>query len=781
MLGAAALVLGVEDVRNNVFSFGPVGSRFSNKVLPLIAIVTLAAIGLAAFAIFWAVRQSDEAAIERQLQMMERSVRGIVRELSLQQEVIAVWDDPVLQLGKTPLNAQWLDENFGSWLHRTYGHNQVYILNAQDDPVYAAIDGVRAEPRAFNQVRLDLGSHLAELRQREGAPPQSLDGPAADSKHLTSGRAVYDAHLLKLIDRPAAVSAMRIVPHSEAVMQQPGREFVLVSVRFLDGAFLQQLAERNLIEGLRFSSSALKTDGEVSVPLKSDTGSLIGYFVWKPETPGTKILDIIGPASALFSALILGLMGLLLSWLWRAMSALRRMVVELRASEAQAQHLAFHDGLTGLPNRALFDDRLDQALARTQRGEKVSVLMLDLDRFKHVNDTLGHHAGDSLIRELAGRLSQLLRSRDTIARLGGDEFAIVQTGITGDDDVDALCTRILAAVREPFDILGRQAFVGISIGVAVAPEAGSDRVEIMRKADIALYRAKAEGRGCYRTFTAEMDATIKVRGTIEDELRAALATGEGLEILYQPQVAGTGNPIVGLEALVRWRHPTRGMILPAQFIPVAEQTGLISQLGEWVLREACSTSRRWPDLFISVNLSPVQFRTDGFAERTIEIIRESGADPGKIELEITEGVFLDEGSQTAQTLKTLRAAGFRIALDDFGTGFSSLGYLHRFEVDKIKIDRSFVSSLGKEESATAIVSAMIALGQAMSLMVTAEGVETKEQEHFLRSAGCDELQGFWYSKALPREQVARLLDRASQSAQGGGGYHIAEHSHGAAQ
>jgi diguanylate cyclase (GGDEF)-like protein len=423
--------------------------------------------------------------------------------------------------------------------------------------------------------------------------------------------------------------------------------------------------------------------------------------------------------------------------------------------------------LTGLPNRALFDDRLDQALARTQRGEKVSVLMLDLDRFKHVNDTLGHHAGDSLIRELAGRLSRLLRSSDTVARLGGDEFAIVQTGIGDNDDVEALCARILAAVREPFDILGHQAFVGASIGVALAPDAGFDRVEIMRKADIALYRAKAEGRGCYRTFTAEMDETVKVRGTIEEELRAALAAGEGLEVAYQPQVAGAGKPIVGLEALVRWRHPTRGMILPDQFIPVAEQTGLISQVGDWVLRDACATSRRWPNLFISVNLSPVQFRVDGFAERMIEIARETGADPRRIELEITEGVLLDDGGHAAETLRSLRAAGFRIALDDFGTGYSSLGYLHRYEVDKIKIDRSFVSSLGKEESATAIVNAIVALGQALDLTVTAEGVETTEQESFLRKAGCDELQGYRYSKAVPKEQIARLLDRSSPPAQQG--------------
>ncbi len=760
------MLLGAK-LRDKVFSNSWAGPRLSNKVLPLIALITLVALGLAAFALFWAVRQSDEAAVQRQLQMTERSVQGILRELSLQQETVAVWDDPVLQLSKPSLDPQWIDENLGSWLTRTYGHNQVFILNAQDQPVFAAVEGALVEPDAFGQVQDDLRGQLTNLREHKGAPPQASSAPTEDGKHLTSGKAVYDAHLLRLIGRPAAVSAMRIVPHSDAVAQQPGTEFVLVSVRFLDGPFLQKLAERNLIEGLRFSSTQHKADGEVSVPLKSDTGSLIGYFVWKPETPGTKILGIIGPAGALFSALVVILMGLLLSWLWRAMSALQRIVVELRASEAQAQHLAFHDVLTGLPNRALFDDRLDQALARTQRGEKVSVLMLDLDRFKHVNDTLGHHAGDSLIRELAGRLSRLLRSSDTVARLGGDEFAIVQTGIGDNDDVEALCARILAAVREPFDILGHQAFVGASIGVALAPDAGFDRVEIMRKADIALYRAKAEGRGCYRTFTAEMDETVKVRGTIEEELRAALAAGEGLEVAYQPQVAGAGKPIVGLEALVRWRHPTRGMILPDQFIPVAEQTGLISQVGDWVLRDACATSRRWPNLFISVNLSPVQFRVDGFAERMIEIARETGADPRRIELEITEGVLLDDGGHAGETLRSLRAAGFRIALDDFGTGYSSLGYLHRYEVDKIKIDRSFVSSLGKEESATAIVNAIVALGQALDLTVTAEGVETTEQESFLRKAGCDELQGYRYSKAVPKEQIARLLDRSSPPAQQG--------------
>lgn len=751
-------------MRNEVFQVKQMGAQVSSKALLIIALITFTGLTLAAGSIVWAVRQSDAAAVERQLQMTERSVRGILRELSLQQEVVAVWDDPVLELNKMPLNVQWVDQNLGSWLTRTYGHDHVYVLNARNEAVFAAVDGAPVEPHTFGQIAPALTNHLAELREQQSTLPGSVAaGP--NGRHLTSGRAVYDSHLLELVGRPAAISAMRIVPHSNEVVQPPGSEFILVSVRFLDSAFLQQLSEKNLIEGLRFSATEHKGNDEVSVPIASDTGGLIGYFVWRPETPGTKILRIIGPTGALLSVLILALMGMVLGWLARAMAALEGMVLELSASEAQAQHLAFHDVLTGLPNRSLFNDRLDQALARIQRGERVSVLMLDLDRFKHVNDTLGHHAGDTLIQDLSARLSNLLGGSETLARLGGDEFAIVQTGVTGEGDIDSLCTRILSAVREPFDILGHQAFVGVSIGIALAPDAGSERVEVMRKADIALYRAKAEGRGCYRTFTAAMDETVKVRSSIEEELREALATGTGLEVAYQPQVSGAGKPIVGFEALVRWRHPKRGMILPDQFIPVAEHTGLISQLGELVLRDACLTSRRWPSQFISVNLSPIQFRVDGFAQRVIQIARESGADPGKIELEITEGVLLEDGGQTAQALKTLRRAGFRIALDDFGTGYSSLGYLHRYEVDKIKIDRFFVSSLGKEESATAIVSAIIALGQAMNLTVTAEGVETEEQERFLQSAGCDELQGYRYSKAVSKEQATYLLGRAPQREQ----------------
>lgn len=747
-------------MRSSILPFDQVDAKTSRKLLPLIGAAVLTVLALAAFAITWAVRESDAAAVARQLRMTENSLRGSLRELTLQQEIGAVWDDPVEHLNSGKHDPAWLDDNIGTWYTRTYGHNNVYLLNPRNEPIYAGVEGTRVDPSAYNDVRLAVEPHVQDVRRAPKTPPITLDVQPSDSPHLTTGRAVYDAHLLKLLGRPAAVSVMRIVPHSEAVPQEDGREYLLVSVRFLDGTFLKEIAHKNLIDQLRFSATSDRAPDEVAIPLTSDMSERIGYFVWKPDTPGTKILSIIGPATALVCLVVLGIIALLLRWLGRMISTLGKTVIELRASEAQAQHLAFHDVLTGLPNRALFNDRLDQALARAQGGETVAVLMIDLDRFKNVNDTLGHHGGDSLIREFAERLSALVSAGDTVARLGGDEFAIVQTDISGEEEVKALCERILASVHQPFDVLGHQSFVGASIGIALAQDAGPDRIEIMRRADIALYHAKDEGRGCYRAFSPVMDESVQVRGTFEDDLRTALATGEGLEVAYQPQVSTDGKPILGLEALVRWRHPTLGMIPPEQFIPIAEHTGLITQLGELVLRDACAASRTWPDVFISVNLSPVQFRAERFADRVIQIVRECGADPTRIELEITEGVFLDESRQPAAALKALRAAGFRIALDDFGIGYSSLGYLREYEVDKIKIDRSFVSSLGQDKSASAIVSAIVALGQAMNLTVTAEGVETPEQHHFLQSAGCDELQGYLFARALPKEQVSSLMSRA---------------------
>jgi len=727
------------------------------RIALTVTLVTLAALLLTGVALYSASRESNAVSIERQLRTTERSIRAIVGELSQQQEMVAVWDDAIEQLAKDELDFQWLDANMGIWLSKTFGQDQVYILDPNDQPIYAGVDKERVSPNAFDQVRPGLESLIQGLRGSRQSPHADHEQKASQSPYLTTGKAVVDAHLLELLGRPAAVSVMKIIPESDAVSVEPGREHLLVSIRFLDGSFVTQIADRNLIDGLRFSRSSMGSDDEISVPLTSDEGDLIGYFLWKPELPGQRILSFVAPLAATTSLAIIFVMFLLVRSLRRSAAQQEMTIVELRASQAQAQHLAFHDVLTGLPNRALFDDRLDQALSRTRRGEKIAVLMIDLDRFKHINDNLGHQAGDSLIREFAKRLSGMVGTGDTVARLGGDEFAVIQVGIRDGAEVEALCDRILSALDDPFEILGHQVYAGASIGIALAPDFGFDRVDIMRKADIALYSAKDEGRDCYRMFTAAMDEAVKVRSTIEDDLRSALRRGEELSVVYQPQFKSNGRSIVGLETLVRWNHPTRGPILPEQFIPVAEQTGLISRLGDWVLQQACLASRQWPDLFISVNVSPAQFRVHGFAERVLEIVRENGADPHRIELEITEGVLLDNAGETAGTLRQLRAAGFRIALDDFGTGYSSLGYLQRFAIDKIKIDRSFVMSLGKTANSMAIVKSIVALGQAMDLTVTAEGVETEHQKSFLSTAGCNEMQGFLFSKALPLDQVARLL------------------------
>jgi diguanylate cyclase (GGDEF)-like protein len=431
--------------------------------------------------------------------------------------------------------------------------------------------------------------------------------------------------------------------------------------------------------------------------------------------------------------------------------------LELQAKEAQAHHLAYHDVLTGLPNRAMFNDAADQALIRARHGERMAILLLDLDRFKNVNDRFGHLAGDALIQEVGRRLVHVLDRPDAVARLGGDEFAILLQQDDLADGIESTLDRILEQLRQPFEILGNQAHVGVSIGVALAPDCGTDRTDIMRKADIALYRAKDEGRDCYRFFSESMDESVQLRAVLEAELRTALTSGEGLSVHYQPVIDSGERKVIGFEALLRWYHPSRGWISPELFVPVAEETGLISPLGDWVLRQACHVAREWRDLTVAVNLSPIQFCDEGLAERICAIVREAGVSPRQFELEVTEGVVLDQNETVRGALKRLRAAGFRIALDDFGTGYSSLSYLRDFEVDKIKIDKSFIQSLGQTMDAGAIVTAVVTLGRAMGLQVTAEGVETADQESFLRSAGCSQLQGFLFSRAVPADQLRNSM------------------------
>ncbi|HEX8639612.1 MAG TPA: EAL domain-containing protein [Allosphingosinicella sp.] len=444
---------------------------------------------------------------------------------------------------------------------------------------------------------------------------------------------------------------------------------------------------------------------------------------------------------------------LVMSFLYRS---LVDMVMELEERESAAQHLALHDQLTSLANRALLEDRLAQALTRYRRsGEQVALLMLDLDRFKQVNDTLGHNAGDKLVQEVGERLRSLVRETDTVARIGGDEFAIVQVSPKGEADVRRLCERIIDTIREPFLIGDREARVGVSIGAVFATRDVAEASELLRKADITMYRAKAAGRDCFRIFTEAMDADVQRRDQIESSLRAELRDGSRLQLHFQP-VIGSRGKVVGLEGLLRWNHPVLGQVPPSEVIPIAEECGIIDEIGLIAFREACRMARRWPLLTVGVNMSPLQFRSPSFPATLRRIVAEEGVQPRQLELEITESLFIEHGSLCTQAMQELRRDGFRIALDDFGTGYSSLSCLRRFPVDKIKLDRSFIDIAARDQS-VAIIRAAVTLGHAMELEVVAEGISCADEEQIALEAGCDALQGHLYAPALSPEQVDAYL------------------------
>ena len=425
-------------------------------------------------------------------------------------------------------------------------------------------------------------------------------------------------------------------------------------------------------------------------------------------------------------------------------------------AEAKVAHMAQHDALTELPNRRRFREHLQHELHHLRAGG-FGVLCLDLDAFKGVNDTLGHPIGDRLLQEVAARLRGAVREGDMVARLGGDEFAIIQIGMEQSDEVGALASRLIDVVSAPYNVDGHQVVVGLSVGIAIAPTDGSDADVLIKNADMALYRAKEEGRGTFRFFETGMDARAQARRIIELDLRAAVRNGE-FELNYQPIIQVESGEVTSFEALVRWRHPHRGVISPGDFIPLAESTGLIVPLGDWVLRKACSDAAAWSrPVRVAVNLSPVQFKHRSLINSVMHAVTSAGLDPGRLELEITESVLLQDSDATLATLHTLRQFGVRISMDDFGTGYSSLSYLRSFPFDKIKIDQSFVRELSTRSDCIAIVRAVTGLGTSLGITTTAEGVETSEQLELLRSEHCSEVQGYLFSKPRPACEVEAML------------------------
>ncbi|MCH8214340.1 MAG: EAL domain-containing protein [Proteobacteria bacterium] len=438
-----------------------------------------------------------------------------------------------------------------------------------------------------------------------------------------------------------------------------------------------------------------------------------------------------------------------------------------RAEAAHIEYLALHDSLTDLPNRFLFHDRLETAVAQSVRsGNMLGLLFLDLDDFKDVNDTLGHDAGDALLKAVAERLKSYLRESDTVgrhnttlARIGGDEFTILLTNMAEPAGAATVAERIIDELSRPFSISGQEIQIGVCIGISIYPSHGSMAEDLLKKADLALYRSKAEGRNRYHFYSEEMETEIRARKDLERGLHKALAEDQ-FSLVYQPQMDTHSGAMVGMEALLRWDHPERGPISPVEFIPVAEATGAIVPIGEWVLRQACAQNKAWrdaglPPFSVAVNLSAVQFRQDDLVATVDAAVRDAGLDPADLHLEITESVFMQERGR--EMLLDFRRRGIRISLDDFGTGYSSLSYLTRFPIDKIKLDRSFVRDIAHDTSSAAIIKAVVNLGHSLSMRVNVEGVETLEEMGILKSYGVDEIQGFYYSRPLSADAVPEFV------------------------
>ena len=606
------------------------------------------------------------------------------------------------------------------------------------------VDMERLSQYLTTEHRIDfvaVYSKAGKLLSVKATRPELMDRrlKAADEL-MAERRQLRTPFAIRRLGMSATIVDARAIVAMAAINVNDMFEIVLAK-RFEDET-LARIGATLMLHELRFA------DGEL-VPVTSDEQSVTS-LVWNRVNDGAFTLQSLASIGVMGIAVI-GIYGLLV------FLHIRRVTRELEQSEAQAQHQAGHDVLSGLPNRFLYFKSLNQELARIHReGGGLAVMYVDLDKFKDVNDAHGHAAGDRLIMLVAARLGELLRGADTVARFGGDEFAIIQLGVRNIMDTEALARRILDELRRPFDLDGVDVTIGASIGISVAPENGHDAASLMRFADIALYRAKNEGRNRFSFFEQQMNDTLRLKKIIEDDLRNAIESDD-LVLHYQPVVTADTTRVISVEALVRWNHPTRGMISPLDFISIAEERGLISQLGEWVLRKACTDAKLWPGLTVSVNVSPVQFKQQDFVATVGRILAETGFDPTRLELELTEGVVVEDADMAEAAIMDLRGMGVRFALDDFGVGYSSLSYLRRFAFDRIKIDKSFLESMEATGESAILVHSIVHLGRALGLEVTAEGVETEEQHRFLQAVGCHHLQGYLFARPAPAADITKRI------------------------
>ncbi|KKC37437.1 hypothetical protein WH87_13020 [Devosia epidermidihirudinis] len=716
-------------------------------LLPVVLALTITAAAVLGY-IMWSTSTIDERALQRQRVMLTEVLKTKQARARLDIENVAIWDEAVLNT-KISFNFNWVDSTLGRWLHDVFGQSATVLLDASNTPLYVMREGVNAPAASFTS----MANAIVPLANRIRLRNAGQTGMYGEDRP----RGISDISVVDGV--PSIVSVMSIISSSGAYPQTAGSEFVIAAAISLDEALADELSRDYLFENGRFTLIPSNLPERATFSVRDNAGHFVAYFEWEHDQPGTLMLRQTAPAMLVAFLMAAILVALLLIQLKRSSAA-------IDSARRHAEHQAAHDQLTGLPNRSSFDRHLQQALLNRQAGgAQISLMMLDLDRFKHVNDTLGHQAGDALINEVGQRIRMVVGPHVMIARLGGDEFGILTSPRGPSIDVPALSANIIEAIRRPFEINKFHAHVGASIGIATTRSDGTDPRELVRKADIALYEAKAAGRNRAVQFEEQMHELLQLQHTIEGELREALRRHDQLSVVFQPLIDQKSRKVIGAEALVRWNHPKFGYISPTRFIPIAESTGMIEALGEFVLLRACELGATAPGRTIAVNISPTQLRNPNFSSTVFDVLHQTGMRPTDLELEITESILLDDEHISSQNLRTFRDAGIHIALDDFGTGYSSLSYLKRYPVDRIKIDRSFVSQLAEGHVSVAITQAIVTLAHAMDIQVTAEGVETEKQAEILGAMGCNTLQGYLFSPGTSPAHIIEIFSEAANKPQ----------------
>ena len=716
-------------------------------LLTPIAALTLGGLMLLAMLAAFLINQFDETALDRERLMVKNGFTHELEQYDLMIFPETDWDKAVARIDHT-VDADFADTYFGNQFYQFDGFTYTFVLNGSGKIIYASRKGARVKPADVSDLANNVGPLVEQVRQAERQRPPIMPDPV-NKTHIVT-KPIQANGVIRVGGQIYITVATLIQPDVGHILPLGPRAPIVITAMVVGPSTLTSFGKRYLVEGMTIAKSSKDFGHMTFVPLHAPDGHDIGALSWKAHRPG----------ATLFYRMMVPLVGAFAILLLTGWTVVRRSVVvvdELIASEATAKHLAYHDPLTGLPNRAMMFARMPALLERLgPETPLLAVLGIDLDRFKAVNDTLGHEAGDELIKAIAERFRDVLDDPNTgfAARVGGDEFIILCLA-PDRRHVEALANRCLARVLQPVASIYGQLDVGCSIGVTIIDNPFVETSNVLRQADLALYRSKANGRACITYYDLSMEDAFAARRQLEANLRNALSNN-AFHMVYQPQVDPDGH-MTAVEALIRWTHPELGPIAPDTFIPLAEESGLIMAIGEFVLRQVFEETKNWRHIRVAINVSAIQMRTPGFADQLIMLAARAGIDPSCYEIELTETALLGDDPATVQNFSILKRLGFIMVLDDFGTGYSSLSLLHRFQVNKIKIDRSFVSDLGEREEAEALIGAIISLAKAFKLDVIAEGVENERQMHSLIKAGCQEFQGFYTGKPMLPASIAELV------------------------